>query len=411
MLKPVIKALALLIAVLAAYTCIDPYNPGLENYESLLVVESLVTDEKVPYEVKLSRSIEREDSIPERINGAEVYITDETGRRSDFENSGDGVYKTDPAEFTGAAGKTYTLHIKTSDGSEYVSDPAVMMPVPGIQNIYFEKGEEFSSNQSERQEGIRIYVDTEKSSNDIAYVHWEYEETWKFRLSDYKRFNYITDTLILPIIDIKDYCWKKTKSSNIMNGVILSGNSEQIIKAPVCFIASNKSDRLLIQYSILVKQYSLTEEAYRFWNDLRQVNESGGTIFDKQPYSVVSNIHNINDGKEKVLGYFQVSAVKEMRKYITSSELTELKLPWYSYDCKRFEVDPLDYHVEGSMAPVMSWDELYMMFTGDGRYTFVEPLYDQTTKQLSKLIFTETICSDCELTGTPEKPDWWVDLN
>ncbi|HOB85595.1 MAG TPA: DUF4249 domain-containing protein [Bacteroidales bacterium] len=411
MLKPVIKALALLIAVLAAYTCIDPYNPGLENYESLLVVESLVTDEKVPYEVKLSRSIEHEDSIPERINGAEVYITDETGRRSDFENSGDGVYKTDPSEFTGVPGKTYILHIITSDGSEYVSDPAVMMPVHGIQNIYFEKDEEYRSNQSERQEGIRIYVDTEQNSSDIAYVHWEFEETWKFRLSDYKRYNYINDSVILPLKEVNEYCWRTNRSSVILNGTILPEQDNQIRKAPVCFIPTASSDRLTLQYCILIKQYSISREAFDFWDKLKQVNETGGSIFDKQPYPVISNIKNINDPEDKVLGYFQVSAVKQQRKYITPREIYELDLPYFQYECKRYEVSPEDYPPPTPTLPLMTWNELYDMFIRTGKFTFVEPVYDEETHLLSKLVFTENTCSDCTLSGTEEKPDWWVDLN
>ena len=411
MLKPLIKALALLIVVLAAYTCIDPYYPELDDYESLMVVEGLVTNETSPYEVRLSRTIEHEDSIPEKINDAEVYISDETGRKSYFENSGNGVYKTDPDDFTGASGKTYTLHITTADGNEYVSDPAAMLPVPGIENIYFEKDEEYSNNQSERHEGIRIYVDTEKNLNDIDYVHWEYEETWKFRLSDYKRYTYINDSVILPINNVREYCWRTNKSSAILNGTVSQDQDHMIKKTPVCFIPTGISDRMTIQYSILIKQYSISAEAFEFWDNLRQVNETGGTIFDKQPYPVISNIKNTKDPEEKVLGYFQVSAVKKERKYITPGDIFELDLPYYRYDCKRYEVSPEDYPPPSPIIPPMTWDELYEMFISTGDLTFVEPLYDDETHKLSKLVFTENVCSDCSLMGTTEKPDWWVDLN
>ena len=411
MLKSLIKAFALLIVVLAAYTCIDPYYPKLDDYESILVVEGLITDENTPYEVRLSRSFRNEDSIPEKINDAEIFVSDETGNKSYLGNYGNGIYRTDPAGFTGETGKTYTLHINTADGKEYKSEPVVMLPVPGIEKLYYEKDEEYSNSQSESNEGIRIFVDTEQGTGDIDYVRWEYEETWKFRLSDYKRYTYINDSVILPINVVKEYCWRTIKSSAILIGSVLPGQTYQIKKAPVCFIPSGISDRLTIQYSVLVRQYSVSREAYEFWDNLKQVNETGGTIFDKQPYAVISNIKNINDPEEKVLGYFQVSAVQQVRKYITPGDVFELDLPYFQYDCKRYEVAPEDYPPPSPTLPLMTWDELYDMFIRTGKFTFVEPLFDDATRKLSKLVFTENICSDCSLTGISEKPGWWVDLN
>jgi hypothetical protein len=398
-----------LLLILVIYTCIDPYNPKLSGYESLLVVEGLITDERAPYEVRLSRSIQHEDSVPKKITDADVFITDETGKIVHLENCGDGSYKTDSAEFTGVAGKTYVLHIVTIDGSEYKSDPVVMLPVPGIDKIYYEKDEEYADNQSEMQEGIRIFVDAGSGSEDNQYLRWEYEETWKFKLVDYKRFNYINESVILPVDKVKEYCWRTVKSSVVLNGSFLPGQDDYIKKVPVCFVTSEKSDRLKIQYSILVKQYSISKEAYEFWNNLKQVNETNGTIFDKQPYPVISNITNVNNPREKVLGYFQVSAVKQERKYITRSELDELNLKWFQYECNRFVVSPDDY--PSSFAPPMTWDQLYEMFLRTRDFTFVEPIYDETTHELAKLVFVQNYCSDCELTGFPEKPDWWIDLN
>lgn len=411
MLKQLLKAFVLLLLAWAFSTCIDPYTPVLEGYESLLVVEGLMTDEAVPYEVWLTRSVQHEESVPVRVTDATVYISDESGNKAYLGLSGSGSYVTNPAEFMGVTGKTYTLHIKTSDGREYASDPDVMLPVPGIEDIYYEKDQEYSGDRSELLEGIRIYVDTEKGSGENQYLRWEYEETWKFKLADYKRYNYINDSVILPINEVKDYCWKTVKSSAIVEGTIVPGEDDFIRKAPLCFIAPTKSDRLTLQYSILVKQYSLSKEAYEFWNNLKQVNEAGGSIFDEQPYPVISNITCLNDPGEKVLGYFQVSAAKQVRKYITARELDELSLPWFDSDCIRYEVDPLDYWIPGSMNPPMTWDQLYNMFMDTGGFTFVEPIYNGVTNELESLVFVADACADCDLTGSSVKPEWWIDLN
>ena len=63
------------------------------------------------------------------------------------------------------------------------------------------------------------------------------------------------------------------------------------------------------------------------------------------------------------------------------------------------------------MTRVMTWDELYHMFVDGGEYAFVEPIYNSTTNKLEDYAFVSTICSDCELTGSMKKPDWWIDMN
>ena len=193
MLKQLQKVFVLLLLAWAFSTCIDPYTPVLKGYEFLLVVEGLMTDEAIPYEVRLTRSIQDEESVPERVTDATVYISDESGNKAYLGLTGSGSYVTDPAEFTGVTGKTYTLHIKTADGREYASEPAEMLPVPGIEDIYYEQDKEYSGDRSELLEGLRIYVDTEKGSGENQYLRWEYEETWKFKLTDYKRFDFISD--------------------------------------------------------------------------------------------------------------------------------------------------------------------------------------------------------------------------
>ena len=78
----------------------------MDGYESLLVVEGLITDENSSYSVKLSRSIGEQDASPEVISDARVYITDEMGGSVYLKSTGNGKYKTDSIQFRGIVGKT-----------------------------------------------------------------------------------------------------------------------------------------------------------------------------------------------------------------------------------------------------------------------------------------------------------------
>ena len=60
------KTFFFLLASLTICTCIEPYDPELGSYESLLVVDGLITDANSSYEIKLSRTFQNENSQPER---------------------------------------------------------------------------------------------------------------------------------------------------------------------------------------------------------------------------------------------------------------------------------------------------------------------------------------------------------
>jgi hypothetical protein len=165
-----------------------------------------------------------------------------------------------------------------------------------------------------------------------------------------------------------------------------------------------------MQYSILIRQYSISKKEYDYWDNLKRINESGDDLFATQPFPVISNIHNINDPLEQILGYFQVSAVKEKRKDIPFSDVVDLGLPVYTYPCERIEMAPEDYP-RSPYSPPLTWDDLYEMYCITSDYYFVEPKYKGTSGQLDKLVFARPECANCELTGTFSKPDFWIDYD
>jgi len=402
-----IKVGFLLAAVFTVCTCIEPYTPKLKGYDSLLTVDALITDLNSSCTVKLTRTMQNQNDITPAVSGASVYLTDDAGNASDLKDTGDGIYKTDSIDFKGSVGRTYILHINTNDGKEYESEPCSMQSVPDIDSIYFEKDQQLINNATQSLAGVSIYLDSKGGDNN-QYYRWAYEETWKFSVPYPKKYDYIKGGKVIPTKVIKEHCWRSRKSDMVLVRSVNSGGAYTINREPILFIASNTSDRLMSEYSILVKQYSVSKKEYEFWNDLQQVNESGADIFASQPFTVISNIKNIHNPTERVLGYFQVSAVKQKRLFIPFSEFVRLHLPFYHYDaCKRIEKAPSDFATE--FGPPVTFDDLYSMFCIKSDYIFIEPLYNSVTNALEKLVFTTPECADCELTGISKKPDFWVD--
>lgn len=403
------KSIFSLFAVFTLYTCIDPFNPQIRGYESLLVVDGLITDSYSSYHVKLSRTVQKQDAKPVMVSNATVSITDDAGNNSHLGNIGNGVYGTDSLDFIGLPGRTYILHITTAEMEEYESEPCLMQPGAGIDTIYFLKDIELVNNGTETLEGIKIFLDSKKGGAD-SYYKWDFEETWKFKIPDPKKYDFIPeDTVFVPHAPTNEFCWKYGKSDEIMIHSALTDESGGLENIPLNFIPSDKSDRLLMQYSILVRQHSISKKEYEFWNNIKQLNETGDDIFGKEPYPVDGNMRNINNPREKVLGYFQVSSVREKRREIPFSEISDLNLPYYHYPCTRIEMAPEDYP-RSPLSPPFTWNDLYEMYCITSDYYLVEPKYKPGTNELEKMVFTRPECADCELTGTSIKPGFWTDL-
>ena len=397
------KPILLLFLVSLLSTCIDNFDPELRGLKAVLVVDALITNEHRSYEVKLSRTIPSQDSVTVMESGALVIIKDQNGNESTFHENESGIYETDSLNFQGETGNTYTLLIKTSGGTEYESDPCLMPPVQQIDTIYYFKDQEFQNNGTVFLDGIRIFIDS-KNAGSGDYFRWIYNEWWKFSVPTPKLYDYIDPENIPRVDTVKQVCYCFNGSDEIIIHSTESAQAEKIEKEPILFIASGMSDRLLIQYCIEIKQLSLSEKEYRFWEQMKQINETTGNIFEKQPFSIISNIHNINDPSEPVLGYFQVSGVEQKRIYITPEDIAELNIPVYTYDCERIAIGPSNYPIPG-----ISFDKIYKNYTDKGLY-FIGPVWSPLGHSLDKLAFASPVCADCTIRGSLTKPDFWIDI-
>lgn len=406
MIKRWHRIIFILVISFSLVTCIDPYTPQLRSFESRLVVDALVTDEITPSYVRLSRTTLAPDDRPVKVTGALVTISDDLGSSVILEERYPGDYRTDSLSFRGEVGRTYTLRIETSEGEKYESDPCLMLPVPAIDSLYYGRDQVFSAETGKFREGITFYIDT-KNETPGSYYRWSFEEWWKFSVPDPAIFKYINDSTILPLETINRTCYAHTRSDMIDIDNTVSGHIGDFIMKPVHFIASDESDRLQIQYFIDVKQMSVSPEEYEFWHLMTEINEAGGDIFDKQPFQVFSNIRNITDADDMVIGYFQVSGVKQKQMYVTFRDAAALDLPLFFYKCEREEKGEIDYPSSG-MEQGFTFDEIHAAFLYSG-FSFVGPIYDKNY-ELFRLIFVRPYCADCTLNGSLAKPWFWVDL-
>jgi hypothetical protein len=361
--------------------CIEEFDPPSEGFENLLVVEAFLTNESEPFEVKLSRTMPLDTIIWIPETGAQVSISNGSGEEYGLEEVNEGIYRF-LGNLNARIGESYQLHLKTSNGYSYVSDPVTMCDTPPIDSVTWK----YEKMPTGDVMGVQIYVNTHDPGNNTWYYRWQWKETWIFYTPS-PAVIYWEDGLIKPMTEKTNACWKTGRSTDILIGTSKNLNQDIIYDFPL-YSADNTTDRFNNRYSTNVKQYAMSEESYHYWQELKKVTENLGTLFDPQPSSIYGNIHNVNNENEIVLGYFDASAVREKRIFISSFDLpSTMRGPDDFSSCE---------------------EELV------GYYNINEMVLDGWLLVNKEIIMGSVLyrmapafCVDCRYFGSNEKPDYW----
>jgi len=369
------KKLFLLI-LLATCSCVTQFIPETRNVNNFPVVEGLLTDQNNSYKIKISSSsqLDTKSFNNSPITGCVVSVSDDAGNNYLFQETQAGLYSSDSTKFRGEVGREYILHI-TSGNHFYESRPVKMQPVPPIDSVYAEIVYNNNYSLGQTVPGYQIYVDTHDPEKKCNFYRWDFTETWEFKLP------YFYETIINRI------CWKTANSNKIFvkNTSVLA--EDRVSKLALNFVTT-ETDRLQVKYSFFVRQYSLNQEEYTYWDALQRITENVGGLYDIVPMSVESNINCIDNPAEKVLGFFSVSSVASKRIFIKNT-LTGFQD--FYINCPTDTISSLQ---SDGFLNIYNW-VIAEYFVGPGQSRYV--LTDKKE------------CTDCSLTGSNIMPPYWND--
>lgn len=364
-----------MLPVMTVLSCIKPFNPPAISAANLnlLVVDGFIVPGSAST-IKLSRTLNITDSfqvVPEL--NAQLYLESASGSSVSFQAGIDNSY-TCPTPFLSQADQ-YRLRIILKDGKEYLSDYVEVKQSPPIDTVEWEE-----------DENVSIYVSTHDPTNNARYYKWEYEETMEYRAIYEALVDWVDGHFVfLNTDELRYQCYKYFTSSNIVIGNS-SALSEDNIRRMRIAVVPNDNTKITHRYSMLVKQYALTPEAYKYWQILQSNTEQNGNLFDPQPAQLRSNIHSTSNPDEPVVGYLSISNVTEKRIFIRYGQLRNRRESSFLQMCKETFIDP-------EMAPVY--------FNG----TNMKPAYFSRSQGLA---IAPDVCVDCRLQGgTTAKPPYW----
>ncbi|HTI58409.1 DUF4249 domain-containing protein [Mucilaginibacter sp.] len=375
------KWLIVLFVALLTVGCKKAFEPkdALASANRYLVVEGTINTGADSTFITLSRTKKYGPGVQiDRETNAQLIVQSDAGNTYSLYEVRPGVYSAAPLNLDNT--HKYRLHIKTAGGKEYLSDYVEVKDSPSIDSVGF----------AAQTNGVQVYVNTHDDANATKYYRWEYSETWQFQsffesymLGDEPRHVcYATDTSTAVLL----------ANSNKLSG-------DLIYQAPLAFIQGT-SEKIETKYTILVKQYALTTDAYNFWLGLQKNTDRLGSIFDAQPTVNQSNYHCVTDPQEFVVGYLSAGRVATKRIFILASQLPGSYKVKYPVGCildsafyyhEPFYTDPKVLGPEAGTTPV---EPFYIAPLGP----FGAPNF---------ITYSTTTCVDCTIRGKTNPPPYW----
>ncbi|HTH82853.1 MAG TPA: DUF4249 domain-containing protein [Mucilaginibacter sp.] len=375
----------LVLIILLTYGCRQSFLPPIiATNSNYLVVEGIINSSGTDSTfIKLARTVPLNNITSLKVEtGAQLSVESDANINYPLkELKTAGTYACAPLNLN-KAGK-YRLRIITTDHRTYLSDFVPVKEVPAIDSLGY----------SIKPNGLQLYVNAHDAANATRYYRWDYTETWEFHAKYYSTFIASNNTIIpRPFTQNVFYCWANLQSSDI---VVASTNklAQDVLYQSVITTVPSGSEKLSMGYSILVKQYAITEDAFNFWQNLRKNTEELGSIFDAQPSTINGNIHNINDNKEAVFGYISAGTTVQKRITVLNGVLPS---SWGQDDpypkCGQDTIYPADYAstfygkppAQLITIPAINPNHIMVGYLGSGAY-----------------------CADCTVRGSVKKPAYW----
>jgi hypothetical protein len=315
------RILLFLLLCLILSSCTEQYALQTNTFENALVIEATITNELKKQQIKITRTYRLEEEETTIESDAVVTVTDNDNNKYTFEQK-DSIYVSQ-TEFQAIPGKKYRLDITTNQGKSYHSTSETLTTVNEIQSI------DATVQTVKGDRGVEIKVNSYDPSESSKYYRYEYEETYKIETQMWKQ----DSAIILPPLPEGTHkeiglvsrkgdskiCYGTAKSKDIL---IASTNSlnEDRIAFPIRFI-SNQNYIISHRYSILVRQYIQSLEAYTFYKTLKESSGSDNILSQNQPGFFYGNIKSSNNPNEKVIGFFDVSSVSSKRIFFNYVDL------------------------------------------------------------------------------------------
>lgn len=382
---PVNRSYIIVLLVLLCHSCIEPYDPVINETQEVMVIEGMISDKPGLHTVTVSVSTPYNNPSFRPVSGCVVAVQDNEGNTEFYTESleQEGIYEAWLDEPFLAVGKAYAVQVHTPGNGLYASDYDSLLACPPIDSLYFVEKTTSGEDPDKVWNGVQFFNDVRGHGGGTRNYRWKAIATWEYHspyTAEYVRYK---EENIPYLDDTVSVCYLTETITTIYAASTQLLSENNIYQNKLQYV-STQTPRLTERYNLLVEQHSLTDQAYAYWEKLAAQSSNSANLYETQPSSSIGNIFNVNESREKVLGCFYATQIQQDRIIV---DKTDLSFPVYGYTCV------LDTIPDNSK---FLYDQYYYLFSlaliGPG------PPWLGGPKK----------CFDCTLLGgTNVKPDFW----
>ena len=317
--------------------CISPVEFSGPEPQRTLVVSGLITNNPELRFVQLNwlQAANTDGELAsEPITSAQVNLLAGEEELGEFELANGGIYVY-TQEFVPDPSQEYGIQVLL-DGNEYRSRPTAFPLSYKPDSVTFDYTERVLEvvqpyNIPIRKMFIDVHVhNTLPPGNSDRFFRWEVDESWSlFELPQPNPF----------IPQETCYFFRDRRNNPVSIQSTASLNPGPFSK----FLLTKQLNlEFKDRHFFNVYQYSVSREAFEYYEKVEQLGSDVGNVFDEIPAIVTGNVANSNDQTETVLGYVEFSQVDTFRQ-----DIFELLIPvTFFQDCGTFNPQPFCFECE-----------------------------------------------------------------
>lgn len=310
-----------LFLIILFTSCEEYYTPKIDVVDGQLVVEALITNDRVQNFVRLTRTTSFYDKNPSKtVPGAKVSLIENNGFviQGIESSAGNFYFNSIPV-----IGHSYKLQIVLNN-EKYESEQVKMPPIPSITNSYTAhvekkeyKTDGYGVPVAYTVVGRNLYMDAPVTAELSNYrfstrtiLEWYYQPLGPPRLPP-------------PPPHFGWQSYYETAQFNIAGPKQFS-QAGKIEKHPVVFLPYDarsllKPDSIPLGWIIVVDQYGTSKGSYDFHEKLNSQFAATGSLFDPIQTQIYGNITCVSNPSSIVFGYFDLNSYRQYRYYLYMS--------------------------------------------------------------------------------------------
>lgn len=307
------------ILLLVCSSCIDPFEPVINESQEVMVIDGMVSDRPGYYEVRVSTSSPYNNPGFQPVDGCVVTLEDGQGNIRFYDMAGQGKYRAWLEPPFLATGKVYAVEVTTQNGTVYRSEYDTLLACPPIDSLYYFEQTSGGTDPNDIWNGIQFYNDVRGGVVGTRNYRWRATATWEYHAPYTAQYIWHNGGSVPNIVDSVHACYLTETIETVYAASTQLLTENNIFQNKLHYV-SDQTPSLSERYSLLLEQHSLTDQAFTYWEKIAAQSASGASLYETQPASGQGNIYRVNSDA-KVLGCFYATQIQEERIFVDKHDL------------------------------------------------------------------------------------------